>query len=98
MCTQEHCDGFTDNILDYMTPESQCPQTNFYGNFLLMVWDILEIMASRLQSNSRLFRRSDLAMLASSAQFSNLTQFVKSTQPVQLAHLAQFDKFISNYR
>ena len=35
MCTQGHCNGLTDNILDYMRPESQCPQTNFYHKFLL---------------------------------------------------------------
>ena len=40
MCTQEHCDGLTDDILDYITPESQCPQTNFYRKFLLMLQKI----------------------------------------------------------
>ena len=34
MCTQEHCDGLTDNILDYMRPESQVHRRVFlFVNF-----------------------------------------------------------------
>ena len=37
MCTLDYCDGLTDKCnRDYIRTDSQCPQANFYCNFLVM--------------------------------------------------------------
>ena len=51
MCTQELCESLTNNILNYMRPESQCPRTTFYRKFLLMAH-----LFEMLRSGSVVFR------------------------------------------